>query len=243
MMTTNDQTFEVQQEISMDDVLDLQLRQLVCEAQQYPAKSVERRKVLNKLITKIQQSNKLKRFTQWQNLPDFEDIYHEAKAITYLEICNKIENYHPEYKVMAWVNQIFKWRFQDVSRAYRNQPRILSLDELDSCKSDSDKSTSKELSRVEKELNEKLISESENEFEVSTVRNFVKNDPEGILQKIYIGEDKSANLQKVILMRLDNEKWEDISQKLGHSISRLSELYQRNIKKRKIIDYFRKYLQ
>ncbi|NJO27507.1 MAG: hypothetical protein HC874_08115 [Richelia sp. SL_2_1] len=45
MMTTNDQTFEVQQEISMDDVLDLQLRQLVSEAQQYPAKSVERRKV------------------------------------------------------------------------------------------------------------------------------------------------------------------------------------------------------
>ncbi|NJL81714.1 MAG: hypothetical protein HC917_28570, partial [Richelia sp. SM2_1_7] len=85
----------------MDDDLDLQLRQLVCEAQQYPAKSVERRKVLNKLITKIQQSKKLKRFTQWQNLPDFEDIYHEAEAITYLEICKNIDNYHPEYKVMA----------------------------------------------------------------------------------------------------------------------------------------------
>ncbi|NJO64496.1 MAG: hypothetical protein HC836_42050 [Richelia sp. RM2_1_2] len=227
----------------MDDVLDLQLRQLVSEAQQYPAKSVERRKVLNKLITKIQQSKKLKRFTQWQNLPDFEDIYHEAKAITYLEICKNIDNYHPEYKVMAWVNQILNWRFQDVSRAYRNQPRVLSIDELDSCKSDSDKSTSKKLSRVEKELKEKFISESENEFEVSVVKNFVKNDPEGILQKTYIGEDKNANLQKVILMRLDNEKWDDISKILGHPISRLSELYQRNIKKRKVIDYFRKHLQ
>lgn len=243
MITSHNQTFEVQQEISMDDVLDLQLRQLVCEAQGYPAKSVERRKVLNKLITKIQQSKKLKRFTRWQNLPDFEDIYHEAKAKTYLEICNKIENYHPEYRVMAWVNQILNWRFHDVLRQYRNQPVILSLDNLDSCKNDSDKSTSKELSRVEKELNKKFISESENEFEVSAVRHFVKNDPKEILQKTYIGEDKNANLQEVILMRLDNEKWDDISKKLSHPISRLSELYQRNIKKRKVIDYFRKYLQ
>ncbi|MGB3642550.1 MAG: pentapeptide repeat-containing protein [Rivularia sp. (in: cyanobacteria)] len=146
-------------------------------------------------------------------------------------------------KVMAWVNQILNWRFHDVLREYRNQPVILSLDELDSCKNDSDKSTSKELSRVEKEMKEKFISESENEFEVSAVRNFVKNDPNEILQKTYIGEDKNANLQEVILMRLDNEKWDDISKKLSHPISRLSELYQRNIKKRKVIDYFRRYLQ
>jgi DNA-directed RNA polymerase specialized sigma24 family protein len=243
MMTTQYQFFEVQQEISMDDDLDLQLRQLVCEAQGYPAKSVERRKALNRLITKIQQSKKLKRFTQWQNLRDFEDIYHEAEAKTYLDICNNIDNYHPEHKVMAWVNQIFKWRFQDILRIYRNQPRILSLDELDSCNSDLDKSTSKELSRVEKELKDKLVSESENELELSATRVFVKNDPEGILQNTYIGEDTNANLQKIILMRLDNDKWEDISQKLGHPIPRLSELYQRNIKKRKIIGYFRKYLQ
>jgi DNA-directed RNA polymerase specialized sigma24 family protein len=227
----------------MDDVLDLQLRQLVCEAQQYPAKSAERRKVLNLLIIKIQQSKKLKRFTQWQNFPGFEDIYHEAKVKTYLEICNNIDNYHPENKVMAWVNQTLTWRFYDVLRPYENQPRILSLDELDSCKSDSDKSTSKELSRVEKELKEKLTSASNNELELSAVRNFAKNDPEGILQNTYIGKDKNANLQKVILMRLDNEKWEDISQKLGHPIARLSDLYQRSTKKRKIIDYFRKYLQ
>jgi hypothetical protein len=42
MMTTKYQAFEVQQEISMDDDLDVQLRQLVCEAQGYPAKSAER---------------------------------------------------------------------------------------------------------------------------------------------------------------------------------------------------------
>ncbi|MBW4505176.1 MAG: hypothetical protein KME64_01460 [Scytonematopsis contorta HA4267-MV1] len=227
----------------MDDVLDLQLRQLVWEAQQCPAKSGERRKVLNKLITKIQQSKKLKRFTQCQNLPYFEDIYHEAEAKTYVEICKNIDNYRPEYRVMAWVNQILKWRFQDVLRQMRNRPKILSLDELDSCSSDSDKPTSKELSRAKDELKEKSISATDDEIEVSAVINFVKEDPEGILQNTYIGEDKNANLQIVILMRLDEKKWEDISKQLGHSTPRLSELYQRSLKKRKIIDYFRNYLQ
>ncbi len=75
------------------------------------------------------------------------------------------------------------------------------------------------------------------------LREFIKDDPEGILQNTCIGEDKNANLQKVLLMKLNEEKWENISKKLGHPIPRLSELYQRNLKKPKIIDYFRKYLQ
>jgi DNA-directed RNA polymerase specialized sigma24 family protein len=225
------------------DVLDYQLRQLVKEAQLHPPKSRERRKALNSLIIKIQASGKLNRFTQWQSLPDFEEIYHEAEAKTYVEICNKLDNYHSEHKVMAWVNQIFQWRFQDILRQIRNRPRILSLDELDSCGSDSDKPTSKELSRAKDELKDKLIAESDDELKLSAVRDFVKNDREGILQNTYIGEDKKANLQTVVLMRFNEYKWEDISKKLGHPIPRLSELYQRNIKKPKVIDYFRRYLQ
>ena len=228
----------------MDDDLDLQLRQLVYAAQNHPQKSAERRKILNKLIAKIQSSGKLKKFLQWRNLPDFPDIYSEAEANTYLEICKKIENYRPEHPVMAWVNKRFYSRFIDVLRKYENQQhKILSLDELDSCNSSSDKPVSKELSRVQNEIKDKLISETEYKLELSITKNFINNDPERLLQNTYIGEDKNANLQKVILMRLDNKKWEDISQKLDHPISRLSELYQRNIKKRKIIDYFRRYLQ
>ncbi|MDZ7961446.1 MAG: hypothetical protein RMY34_26785 [Aulosira sp. DedQUE10] len=224
MMTTKYQAFEVQQEISMDDDLDLQLRQLVYAAQNYPQKSAERRKILNKLIAKIQSSGKLTKFLKYRYLPDFPDIYSEAEANTYLEICKKIEDYRPEYPVMAWVNKRFNSRFLDVLRKYENQQKKI-------------------LSMVQNEINDRLRSETEDEFEISTTKNFIENDPEGLLQNTYIGEDKNANLQKVILMRLDHEKWEDISQKLGHPISRLSELYQRNIKKRKIIDYFRKYLQ
>ncbi len=91
-----------------DDVLDYQLRQLISEAQQHPPNSTEQRKALNKLIKKIQESGKLNRFPKWQDFADFEDIYHEAQAKTFMEICKKIHQYYPEHKVMAWVNQILE---------------------------------------------------------------------------------------------------------------------------------------
>lgn len=226
----------------MDD-LDFQLRQLVREAQQYPAQSSERWKVLNRFVIKIQRSEKLKKFTEWQDYPNFEEIYEEAKAKTFVEICNNIDGYHPEYKVMAWVNQILKWRFKDVLRQARNRSQVLSLDELDSLNSNSEIIASKELSRAKDEINEKLIIQSNHESESTLLKEFVRRDPERVLQNTYIGEDKNANLQAVLLMRLNEEKWEEISKQLGHPISRLSELYQRSIKKRKIIDYFRNHLQ
>ncbi|MBD2413672.1 hypothetical protein FACHB389_16135 [Nostoc calcicola FACHB-389] len=226
-----------------DDVLDYQLRQLISEAQQHPSKSAEQRKALNKLIKKIQESGKLKRFPEWQNFPDFEDIYHEAQAITFMEICRNIHQYYPEHKVMAWVNKILEWRFNDILRPIKNRPRIFSLDELNTVNNDLDSHASKESSRVEKKIQEKDVSESHQKNENELLREFIKYDPEGILQNTCIGKDKNANLQKVLLMRLNQEKWEEISKKLGHSIPRLSELYQRSLKKHKIIDYFRKYLQ
>ncbi|MBO3461331.1 hypothetical protein G7B40_038810 [Aetokthonos hydrillicola Thurmond2011] len=226
-----------------DDVLDYQLRQLVSEAQQHPPNSTQQRRALNRLITKIQVSGKLNRFVKWQNLPEFEDIYHEAQAKTFTEICKKIYKYDSDHKVMAWVNQILEWRFLDLLRPIRNRPRTFSLDELNSINNDADSHASKESSRVQREILEKDGFENHQKTEDELLREFVKNDPEGILQNTCIGEDKNANLQKVLLMRLNEEKWSDISKKLGHSIPRLSELYQRSLQKHKIIDYFRRYLQ
>ena len=226
-----------------DDVLDDQLRRLVSEAQQHPPNSTQRRKVLNRLVKKIQESGKLNHFMKWFNFPDFEDIYHETQAKTFTEICKKIYKYDPEHKVMAWVNQILEWRFLDLLRQIRNRPRTFSLDELNSINNDAYSHASKEFSRVQKEIQEKDGSENHQKTEDELLREFIIDDPECILQNTCIGDDKNANLQKVLLMRLNEEKWSEISQELGHLIPRLSELYQRSMKKRNIIDYFRRYLQ
>ena len=92
MITTNYQKSGIKQEISMgDDVLDDQLRRLVSEAQQHPPNSTQRRKVLNRLVKKIQESGKLNHFMKWFNFPDFEDIYHEAQAKTFLDYLTEKE--------------------------------------------------------------------------------------------------------------------------------------------------------
>ena len=144
---------------------------------------------------------------------------------------------------MAWVNQILDWRFHDLLRLIRNRPRTFSLDELNSINNDVYSHASKESSRVQKEIQEKDTFENYQKIEEELLREFLNDDPEGILRNTCVGEDTNANLQKLLLMRLNEEKWSEISQTLNHPIPRLSELYQRSMKKRNIIDYFRRYLQ
>ncbi|GAA6616606.1 hypothetical protein NUACC26_024120 [Scytonema sp. NUACC26] len=175
---------------------------------------------------------------KWQNRPDFEDIYHEAQAKTFTEICNKIHKYYPEHKVMAWVNQILEWRFHDVLRQIRNRPRTFSLDELNSINNDADSHASKESSRVHKEIHEKDLSKTHQKTEDELLREFLKDDPEGILQNTCVGSDKNANLQKVLLMRFHEEKWLEISQKLGHSIPRLARPFSHSLVMLKIVTVF-----
>ncbi|KAB8334639.1 hypothetical protein SD80_009790 [Scytonema tolypothrichoides VB-61278] len=226
-----------------EDVLDHQLRQLVKEAQQHPLKSRERRKALNQLIKKIQDSGKITRLPNWKDFPNFQDIYDEALGKTWIKICENIQTYNPQHPVMAWVNQIMNSRFFEIVRQATRQPAIFCLDELYSFEDGFDNSAKGQLSRVRKELKEKEISQTHDNSESNLVREFIKDDPEMILQITYIGNDINANLQRILLMRLDGEEWKYISEKLAHPIPRLSELYQRSLKKRKIIDYFRKYLQ
>ncbi|WP_236145153.1 hypothetical protein [Nostoc sp. CMAA1605] len=96
-----------------DDTINQELQQLVNEAKRYPADSqnptdrAKRRIALNKLLNAIRGSGKLSKQAQWIESPNYEDYYHEALQITFVEVCQKIEQYNPEYPVMAWVNIIF----------------------------------------------------------------------------------------------------------------------------------------
>ncbi|MBW4628107.1 MAG: hypothetical protein KME49_21990 [Brasilonema octagenarum HA4186-MV1] len=229
-----------------EDVLDYQLRQLVKEAQLHPPKSRERRKALNSLIKKIQDSGKLRRFREWESLPDFQDIYQEGLNNTLIQICSQIESYNPQHPVMAWVNQLFYCRFTDILRKSRNtqtmlfpdgqRQRVLSLDELKSGVSQENE-TNEESSLDD--FNHDMTSESEIKDE-SSLRKFIKTDPEGVLQKRHVRNDSNANMQRIMLMLLDGDEWREISKILGHGISTLSSFYQRSIPG--LTPYFRRHL-
>lgn len=217
-----------------DDALNQRLQQLVQETKQSsatsdsPAERAKRRIALNKLISAIRCSGRLSKQAQWLGLANYEDYYNEALQQTFLEICQKIEQYNPQYPVMAWVNQIFNWRFNDVvtkdqkrgfTQLRRNQEitQVLSLDDLN-----------KE-PPIEDE-----ISESDQ------LKEIIENDQENFLSNEHIKENPQASLKAILLLLLEGKKWKEISEELDVPLATASSFYQRRV--HKIIAYLQKYI-
>ncbi len=217
-----------------DDALNQELQQLVNEAKRYPADTknaterTKRRIALNKLINAIRRAGRLSQQTQWLGLPNYEDYYNEALQHTFIEICQKIEEYKPQYPVMAWVNKIFGRRFYDVVKKDqkrgitllpKNQEntQVLSLDELN-----------KDVP-VENEISEQ-----------EQLKEIIENDPESFLNNEYIKEHPQASLKAILLLVLEGKQWKEISEELGVPISTASSFYQRRM--HKVITYLKKYI-
>ncbi|HEY9297855.1 MAG TPA: hypothetical protein VIQ31_16140 [Phormidium sp.] len=210
---------------------DERLQQLAIAAKQHPPSSPQRQLILNKLVNKILQASSLSHPQSGLWPPNlYEDLYNEALQKTFLEICQKIDRYNPEYAVMAWFNYLLGKRFQDVIKAwYSNQGRqekiVISLDDLDHL-------VSRELPPAEK-----IVSESE------MLRQFLEEDPENLLKNEHIRGYPQATFQYIALARFALEKtWEEISIELNDlSIQTLCSFFHRRL--HKLMPYFQKYLQ
>ncbi|MEH1931671.1 sigma-70 family RNA polymerase sigma factor [Nostoc sp.] len=215
-----------------DDVLNQELQQLIEQAKRYPAESenpgdrAERRIALNKLINNIRSSGRLSKQTKWLRLPNYEDYYNEALQHTFIQICQKVEQYNPQYPVMAWVNQIFKMRFCDavkqegprgITMLPKNHKSILSLDEINR----------------DLPVTENISSEQQ-------IKEIIESDPENFLSNEYVKGNPQATLQTILLLVLEGRQWQEISEELGIPISTASSFYQRRMPK--IIGYLKKYI-
>jgi RNA polymerase sigma factor (sigma-70 family) len=217
-----------------DDVLNLKLQQLIEEIKRCSASSDsatirgKRRIALNKLVNAIQSSGRLSRQSKWLGEPNYEDYYNEALQLTLMEVCQKIDEYNPQYPVMSWVNKIFSWRFSDVrnkemKRGFTQIPKdqksatVLCLDDIN---------------------NEKFLPNDISEIE--QLKEIIQEDSEGFLRSEYLEKYPQVNLQIILLMLLSEKKWKEISQEFGVPISTISSFYQRRMSK--IIDYIQKYI-
>ena len=221
-----------------DEQLNEHLQQLLEGAKQskhLPTDKAQQAKPLaqqriakNRLIMAIMQSGKVGQQRKWRSLPNFEDIYNEALQQTFLEIWQKLDSYNPQYAVMAWVNQIFNWRFQDLvnKEQKRGLTNISKTQELPKVRS---------LEELTRDIgNEEEISEEEQ------LKELVKSDPEQYLQNETIKGYPHVSLQVIILMLLDGKKWREISDELNVPLSSASSFYQRRL--HKIVAYLKKHL-
>lgn len=217
-----------------DEALNQELQQLINDAKRYPADSgnpvdrANRRIILTKLINSIKYSGKLSKQSQWSGIANYQGIYEEALQITFIEICQNLANYNPEYPVMAWVNRIFNSRFYDLFDKERRRgikwlpknsqaSHILSLDEIN-----------KDLP-LENEVSEQ-----------EQLKEIIQADPERFLTKEYIQDNPQANLKVILLLVLEGKQWKEIAEEIGVPLSTASSFYQRRL--RKIISYLQKYI-
>ncbi len=213
---------------------DERLQQLAIEAKQQPPLSPQRQLLLNRLVNKILQSNRLSHPQRgfWSWSPSlYEDLYNEALQKTLLEICQNIDNYNSEHPVMAWVNCLLKNRFRDVVKKYRNQG-------ITNIPQSNPNATVISLS----ELEYSLISEEPTMTESQVLGRFLEDDPENLLKNEHIRGHPQASFQYIAIARFVEEKtWEEISAELNDiSIQTLYSFFHRQL--HKLMPYFQKYL-
>lgn len=209
----------------MEDEIDLQLKQLALEAQQHPPRSQERQIALTKLIDQIYRHNRLTRPYIDPRLSHlYEDIYSEARLKIVEHICQNIDTYDSQKPVMAWVNQFFNFRFKDVRDRYMNHIRYqhFSIDALEKL------SSPKDIERIQELSNQDPMSNFMDETEM--LRELIEEDPDHLFRNKTMRGRLDITWQVIALARLDDEKWETISQRFDKNISTLQTFFDRNLR-------------
>jgi hypothetical protein len=215
------------------DKNDRVLQELAQEAQQHPAQSPARQKILSNLVAQIMQSQQLGHPQKGAWPPQlYEDLYNEALQRTLLEICQKIENYNPQHAVMAWVNFLLSKYFIRVLNDHRHSgltylpasdhgkaPALRSLDNLDWD------------IPVEESLSDDRL-----------LQQFLAEDPENLLKQEHLRERPEITFQWLAVAKVVQDRtWEEISGELNISIQTLCSFFNRRLQK--LTPYFRRHLQ
>lgn len=221
----------------MEDEIDLQLRELALEAQQHPAQSRQRNRALTKLIEAIGRCHRLVRpyRESWPPLI-YEDLYNEAYGKTLEYICQNIDNYYPEKPVMAWVNQILKFRFSDVVDRHMNEKKRRELPSLDDLEDNLEKWLSEKFQQSEEA---RTVRELHKEWR--ELRELIEEDPDHLFRSVSLRGRPDLTWQVIALAKLEGETLDSISQRFGVPISSINSFFNRNL--RRFRDYFRNRLQ
>lgn len=206
---------------------DRTLNQLAREAQQYPDRSYERRRVLNQLVQKILQSGALVH-PKNELLPPAvsEDLYREALNITLMEICRNIDKYDSQKDILAWMNFVLNKRFIDVCRIELDNRKYLD----------------KNWKPIDLDILEHRSTESvDSTSPLDDLKELIEEDPNQIFTTKYVKGHPKANFQFLVLARIwEDRKWKEISIELNVPTATLCEFFKKQLKE--LTPYFKEYL-
>lgn len=204
-----------------DRELDAELKKIALEAQKYKPKSVQRRRLLNSLIRKIQNSGKLCRPHRGQFVQYYAEIYTEACHRLFIYIGQKIDTFKADGEVLKWANYLLKNRFfweasKEITSYYEiagaeRQVRRLSTEELDT------------------EFNQQM-QQTHSSLPSQQILELVREDPDRTFSSTYVTRRPDANFQYIFLQKSQGYTWKDIAKSLDMPQSTLSSFFQKWLK-------------
>lgn len=203
--------------------LDEELKSLAIEGRQYPLYSEQRRRIVTKLLFKLQQSGELNHF--YHRCPkhlsgSYTDIYQIAIQKLFTYIWRNLEKYAPNYQVLQWVNNKLGYFFLDALKEFVPDFAEVSLISLD------------RLQDLEKErVNFLTESRDRTPYLSQKIMEIIQEDPDRHFSQTVMSSHSQINYQIIALQRYEGYSWEEIATKFNVKISALSNFYQRSSKK------------
>jgi DNA-directed RNA polymerase specialized sigma24 family protein len=210
--------------------LEVRLADRVQEIRALALQSSQRRQLLNRLVNEILQSGKLGHPQQSAWPPSlYEDLYNEALQKTLLIICQTIDQYNPDHPVMAWVNFRLHHQFIEVVKDYQKQGitqmpktgnhfpiRLPSLEDLP-------------------------VSAPSTDADLQ-IRQFLQQDPEGLLKKQRLRERPEITFHALAIAKVvEGKSWTEMAASMGVPAQTLCSFFNRQLKS--LIPYFKRYLE
>ncbi len=194
--------------------IDEKINQLISETCKYPPKTPQRQRGLSQIYRLIVAQGKLWHEDNFY----YEDVWQQTWLYFCLNLCesNQGKKYDPnKAKLRTWLNNYLRWRLMDY-RGFLQKEKHQRFN-----------------LEFEKEVNmiDRLQASPDIPPILEEVRQWVKNDPDGVLRHTKIKKTE-ITAQMLILLRLPPEKsWKDISSEFGIPISTLSSFYERKCRK------------
>lgn len=218
--------------------IDEQLERLAMEAQQHKPKTVQRRTALTKLYAAIEQFQIVGRpRSQDFSRETYEAIYTEAKQDLMLCIFREIDKYNPSRgTVRQWVNFLMNKRC--INEAI---PKILGPKGFTTLYYGDLDVVLKKWKQQNRFFNILPIGgEDDSDRSASALREMIATDPGDIFKRAAIKRHPEINFQMLLLKRLDDVSWQQISEDFGVKVPTLSCFYRRCLQK--FTPRFREYL-
>lgn len=209
------------------------LKEKILEAQNHSPGTIAHRQVLDNIARTILKSKRLYRPPMGRLPPQcrgaYAEIYNTAKQELMVWVCQNLDKYDPsKASVMGWINMLLDRRFINVGIKQWQDGR--------------EKRLGKRLNLQDLIKAEEGIPSPEKETtNLDILRQFIIDDPEGLLQSRHIQKRPDVTFQLLLLYKLDDRTFKSISQELGIPIPTLNSFYRRSLND--LLPYFQKHLR